>query len=393
MRVLTYVSILSVGMTLSSFVIVMAVMNGFDRDLQSRIVSSIGAIRGFPIAGVLAYTAELREDIQSVPGVLAVTPELELSALLRSPSSGRLHTAAVESQIIAVPLPQKSHTSSLDRHLTPGSRLPVGGDILLGESLADKLSVERGDSLQAIVLFPATHEAVTTRDRPVEAGFRVSGTYRTGYYEVDASRSILARSTIDPLFDLPPALAHSLEIAVDDPSAAPAIAARLDERVGARGLYFRSWRQMREPLFRAVNLEKRVMGMILSIFGFISVFCVLSALIATSIEKRRELAALRAMGMTRREQSVVLLVSGAIAAGLGIVLGTIMAGCGHQIITRSDLFRLPPEIYDLDRLPSAWSTPLFLASAAALFVLSVLASAIPAAIQSRNSPSEALREE
>ena len=150
---------------------------------------------------------------------------------------------------------------------------------------------------------------------------------------------------------------------------------------------------MREPLFRAVNLEKRVMAIILSLFGLVAAFSVFSALTATSVEKRLELAILRAMGMSRGAVAKVLIFAGCICGGLGLLLGGMLSIAGHMLITRSEIFRLPSDIYDLDRLPSEWSTPLFAATGCILFALSVLAAIIPAALQAQKSPSAALREE
>lgn len=391
---LTYLSIASVGLALGAFVIVMAVMNGFDRDLKSRIVAGIGAVRGFPTTGLIEYTLHIEQSILETPGVTAAAAELVIPALLRSTAGRDAVPATAEAEVTAVDLRQKIKTSPLGQTLLASSALPGPQEILLGSALAEKLRVEPGDSVDAVLMFPATGAPLTEKGAaPIQVTLRVSGLFRTGYYEMDAARAILPIDTVRNYFGLPASVAHAVEIGVTSPEDAPSVTATLQDRLGGEGLYFRSWRDMREPLFRAVDLEKRVMALILFLFGLVSVFSVLSALTATAVEKRRDLAALRAMGMTRRTVALVLFIAGGICGGLGVVLGSGLAISGHLLITRSGLFRLPSDIYDLDRLPSEWSTPLFAGSAAVLFCLALLAATFPAAVQARKSPSEALREE
>lgn len=393
-RLLTYLSIASVGLTLGAFVIVMAVMNGFDRDLQSRIVAGIGAVRGFPLAGALAYTPNLDTAILETPGVTASTPEIHLSALLRSSRGHGGIPSTSEAEVTAVDLNQKIRTSPLNKQLLAGSALPSSHEILMGSALAEKLSVDVGDSVEAVLLFPSPEfPFAQAGSLPVQQALRVSGLYRTGYYEIDAASAILPIESVRPLFGLPPYEAHAIEIGVSSPGAAQAVTERLQDRLGKEGLYFRSWRDMRAPLFRAVDLEKRVMALILMLFGLVAVFSVLSALTATAVEKRRELAALRAMGMNRLGVASVLLTAGGICAGLGVLLGSALSIGGHLLITRGDFFRLPADVYDLDRLPSEWSTVLFAVSASLLFLLALIAATFPAVVQARKAPSEALREE
>ena len=392
-RLLTYLSVGSVGLTFAAFVIVMAVMNGFDRDLQTRIISSIGAIRGFSLIGAMACTPQIEKTILETPGVSASTPEVRLSALLRAGGGPRHVPITAEADVTAVSIERKIKTSPLEKQLVGRSLLPDLGEILLGAALAEKLSVEPGDTIEAVLLFPSTDLAHPEGGQPVETKFRVSGVYRTGYYEIDATAAILPIESVRRIFGIPEVLAHNIEIAVIDREDVESVNSNLSERLLPSGLYFRTWRDMREPLFRAVNLEKRVMAMILSLFGLVAAFSVFSALTATSVEKRLELAALRAMGMGRRAVSSVLIYAGCICGGLGLLLGGALAIAGHLLITRSGIFRLPSDIYDLDRLPSEWSTPLFAQTACVLFALSVLAAIIPAVLQAQKSPSAALREE
>ncbi|OGH59186.1 MAG: hypothetical protein A3G34_02565 [Candidatus Lindowbacteria bacterium RIFCSPLOWO2_12_FULL_62_27] len=392
-RLLTYLSIGSVGLTLGAFVIVMAVMNGFDRDLQARIISGTGAVRGFPLSGWLNYTEDIQRAVLETPGVTSASAELQVSGLMR-PIPGRPGLSGLsEAAVTGVDVSQKALTGTLRRQLQAQSVFPADEEILLGSALADKLGVDRGDSVEAILAIPALTSSAHGGPGPIVTTWRVSGTYRTGYYEFDASGAIVPIGTLRRHLGLSDDLVHSVEIGVSDPGAADAVSARLQARLGAEGLYFRSWREMREPLFRAVRLEKRVMAIILFLFGLVSVFSVLSALTATAVEKRRELAALRAMGLPRRRVAGLFLTAGGICGGLGLLLGSAVAAGGHLLITKSDLFRLPSEVYDLDRLPSEWSTPLYVCSAAILFVLSLAAATFPAHVQSRKPPSEALREE
>lgn len=383
MRMLTYLSICSVGLTLAAFVTVLSVMNGFDRDLQDRIVSSIGAIRGFPLRGVgrpAVYTPRMEKSILETPGVLSATPEARVSAILRGVPSD----IVCEAEITVVSIASKIKTSPLDQQLLGVSRMPAAGEILLASALAEKLSIVPGDSLWAILILESANFPAT---------FRVSGTYRTGYYEMDERSAILPIETLRALVGVHGVPVHSVEIAVSRRDEVQAVTASLTDSLLKDGMYFRSWRDMREPLFRAVNLEKRVMALILSLFGIVSVFSVFSALTATAVEKRRELATLRAMGMTRGGVAAVLIFAGFICAGLGTMLGSALSVSGHLLITRSDFFRLPSDIYDLDRLPSAWSTELFASAAGVLFVLSLAAAAIPAIVQAGKAPSAALRDE
>ncbi len=392
-RLLTYLSIASVGLALSAFVIVMAVMNGFDRDLQARILGGVGAVRGFSIAGTIAFTPEVEKTVRETPGVVDVTPEIQVSALIRASAAGHPAPSTREALIYAVPIDRKIRTSPLQHQLQDLSRLPDSGEILLGSALAEKLSVRPGDRVDAVILFPSKSPPYAETSAPVQTDFRVSGVFRTGYYEFDQGSVIAPAETIRRLFGLPPSLAHALEIGVRNPDDAESIAGGLEQALSKDGFYFLSWKDLRAPLFRAVRLEKRVMALILSLFGVIAVFSVLSALSATAVEKRKELATLRAMGMTRGRVAQVLVTAGAIAGLLGVILGAGLALAGHVLITRSSLFSLPADIYDLDRLPSEWSTALFAAAATVLFVLSILAATIPAVAQARKSPSVALREE
>ena len=390
--VIAVFSLLGIMLGVATLIIVMAVMNGFRADLLDRILGFNGHITVYAAPGApLSDFDQLAAKIKAVHGVTAAYPEIQgqVMATSRDQSSGVL-VRGVSAQTIQA-------QSLIATHLSSGALAGFnGGGILIGSRLAFKLGVHPGDTV-TLISPQGTPTAFGTMPR-IKA-YRIAGTFNVGMYEFDSGVIFMPLPQAQIFFQLPNAVSD-ISVFVTKPDDVRTYDQAVAAALGGRMRIF-DWQQSNLSFFNAVEIERNVMFLILTLIIVVAAFNVISSMIMLVKDKGRDIAILRTMGATRGMILRIFMLSGAsigiVGTLLGFVLGVEFAAHIEAIrqviqgIIGTNLFA--PEIYFLTQIPARLD-PYEVGSVVAMaLALSFLATIYPSWRAARLDPVEALRYE
>lgn len=381
-----------VGMALGvmALIVVLSVMNGFDREMKQRILSVVphGFIDREP---GLENWQSLAQKVEQHPEVVATAPYIEGFALIS-------YAQGVEGVQLQGILPQaQERVSVVEQHMLAGSThdlRPGEFGIVMGRLLARQLGLALGDkvklTLPDITITPA---GVYPRMRR----FTLVGIFEVGA-QMDHSLAMIHIEDAERL--LRREGPQGLHIKVEDIYRAAPILAELGETLGPE-YKVKDWSQTQGSLFQAVKMEKLVIAALLSIIIAVAAFNIVSSLVLMVADKRGDIAVLRTLGLTARQVMAVFVVQGSAVgfAGtlIGAVLGSVLAlFIGPLVASLESLLGLrvfDPSVYFISYLPSELRWQDLLAICATALVLSLLATLYPAYRAAQIEPAEALRYE
>jgi len=389
--VIAIFSFLGIALGVATLIIVMSVMNGFRAELLGRILGLNGHLGVYSAQGKIPDFDPLVQQVKDVPGVVAVHPLIEGQVL--ASAKGRSTGAAVrgmrESDVAG--------ESLLAGHIKQGKLDEFADDgVLIGEKLAFKLGLRLGDS---ITLLSPNGTATAFGNVPRVKTYHIAAMFDVGMYEYDSNFIFLPLETAQLYFQAPGAVT-TLQVFVRDPDEARSVGYVIASRLGDRYRIY-DWQQSNSAFFGAVQVERNVMFIILSLIILVAAFNIISSMIMLVKDKTRDIAILRTMGATRGMILRIFILSGASIGVVGTILGFVLgvAFASHiqeirelvQSVIGTELFS--PEIYFLTQLP-ARVDPREVASVLAMaFGLSLLATVYPSWRAARLDPVEALRYE
>ncbi len=390
--VIAWFSLLGIVLGVATLIIVMAVMNGFRQELLSRILGLNGHLSIYgPPAGLTEFDP-LAGTVAGVEGVVVVDPMIEGQAMVTANGVARgavvrgLRTEDIRRRAI------------LTENITSGSLDDFKGKdaVLIGSRLAERLGLSIGD--QITVISPkgnisAFGTVPRVRSYPVVATFNI------GMYEYDSGFVFMPLEAAQVYFRLPDAVT-TLEVFVEDPDDAPNMVRDVRAAVGNIGR-IHDWQRANASFFNAIQVERNVMFLILTLIIVVAAFNIVSSLIMLVKDKGRDIAILRTMGATRGMIMRIFFLSG-ISIGVigtfgGFVLGLAFATNietirqGIQALTGTELFAA--EIYFLSRLPAEVEAVEVTAIVVMALALTFLATIYPSWRAARTDPAEALRYE
>jgi lipoprotein-releasing system permease protein len=385
-------SFLGITLGVATLIIVMAVMNGFRTELLTKILGVNGHVVAQPLDGPLTDYAAVAERMSKVAGVNFVLPLVEGQALASSPAaSGGVLVRGVRAQDLG-------RLQLVSRTIRDGTLegFDEGDGVLIGKRLAEQLGVGAGDTLSLVTPRGAvTPMGVTPRIK----GYRVAAIFEIGMSEYDAAFVFLPFQEAQAYFNREDD-ASAIEIYLNRPDDVEWIKPKLQEAAG-RPVYLLDWRDRNKTFFSALEVERNVMFLILTLIVLVAALNIVSGLIMLVKDKGRDIAILRTMGATRGAVMRIFLITGAsigvVGTIAGFVLGMIVCWNVESIraflayLTGTELFS--PEVYFLSRLPAdpeARETATVVLMALAL---SVLATLYPSWRAARLDPVEALRYE
>jgi lipoprotein-releasing system permease protein len=368
---------------------VLAVMNGFESEVQSRIAGTDAhvVLLGESAAGVTGAGA-LAAEVARQPGVEGVAPFTYAKAMV-------FHEGFTEGLIVkGVDLRAERGVTSVGSNIQPAlDSIPVrtaGGypGIVLGSELAGRLAARVGDRVVLATLGGVDASPLGFTPRLKE--FRVVGVFTSGLYTYDSSLGFTSIPASQEFFQLGDAVT-GIEVRITDMFDAPAVAGELLRTVHTPGLRANNWIELNRNLFTWMKLEKTVMFLILALIVLVAAFNIVSTLFMVVLEKRRDIGVLRSLGARRRTVLQVFLAEGLLIGGLGTGLGVALGSTLIAVLRRYPFVRLPGDVYFIERLPVRPEAGDFAVVIVAALVLCLAAALYPAWRASLLDPVEAIR--
>ena len=389
---ITLISLIGISLGVAALIVILSVMNGFEGELRSRLLSmsAHGQVSG--AAGVVEDWRELVADVAREPGVAAAAPFVQMEGMAQSGRDLKavlVHGVDPEYERALSGNQVNLLEGDLDA-LRPGDR-----SIILGRLLALDLGVRLGDGVVLLIPRPVGDGTL----EPVLERFVLRGVFEAGLQEHDAILGLVNVHDAAAILGLGDAVS-AVRFRADDVMQAPAIAARLENRSGS-ALVTSDWTVENESYFRAIRLEKMMMSLILSLIIGVAAFNIVASLVMVVTDKTTDIAVLRTLGMRANGIVRVFFIQGAVIgwAGvfIGVLLGIVLAvnvPIIVPILERLFGFQIMPgDVYYVTRIPSILETADVVIIAVAAFVLTSLATLYPARRAAQVNPAAALRYE
>ena len=385
-------SLIGIFLGVATLIIVMSVMNGFREELIARILGLNGHLTAYAYESGFADFDPLITRIKEVDGVVTVAPSVTGQVI--AAANGRATFGQVrgvrDSYLEARPL--------LSQNIIAGQLedYRAGDGVLIGDRMARKLGVSVGDS---ITLLSPEGRTTLMGTVPRTRAYPVAATFDMGMFEYDATFVFMPLELAQVYFRKQGEVS-AIELTVADPERIREVEADVKAVIGSRG-WIVDWRRANAQFVNALQVERNVMFVILTLIVLVAAFNIIAGLIMVVKDKGRDIAILRTMGATRGQILRIFFMNGAAIGVAGTVLG-VAGGVAFAAnidtirvwlegLTDAELF--PAEIRFLSQLPSRIDPVEVVIVAAMAIGLSFLATIYPAWRAARLDPVEALRYE
>ncbi len=385
-------SLLGIALGVATLIIVMSVMNGFRHELLGRILGLNGHLTMEAYQGPLPDYDRLTEELRQLPMVKMADPLVQGQAMVT------VKDRAVGAVVRGMRPEDVKARAIFASNIKEGSLDRFHGEdvVIIGRRMAEGLGVGVGDQ---ITLISPQSTATLIGLIPRIKAYEVVGIFEIGMSEYDSGFVFMPLEAAQLYFKMPGA-ASDIEITVDDPDRIAAAVDAIQAKIG--GNYrFIDWQQANSSFFGAIQVERNVMFLILTLIIVVAAFNIISGQIMLVKDKGRDIAILRTMGATRGMIMRIFLLSGAsigvLGTGLGFGFGLAFADNIEQIrqwlqgLLHTRLF--PEEIYFLSQLPAIVDPGEVTTVVVMSLTLSLLATLYPSWRAARLDPVEALRYE
>lgn len=389
---ITLISLLGISIGVAALIVILSVMNGFEGELRSRLLSmsAHGSVAGGD--GITREWAALREQVADEPGVVSAAPFIEMEGMIQS---GRDLVAVL---VHGVDPDYERELSGTRVNFNDGGfdvLQPGERSIILGQILASRIGARIGDGVVLLVPKPVGDGTL----EPVLERFVTRGIFEAGLQDHDAVLALVHADDVAEILELDDAV-HSIRFRANDVLLAPAISRSLKEKLG--GDYTSSdWTIENGSYFRAIRLEKMMMSLILSLIIGVAAFNIVASLVMVVSDKTTDIAVLRTLGMGPEGVVRVFFVQGAVigwaGVAIGVALGVVLAINVPTLVPMLEqLFNMqimPGDVYYVTAIPSELESQDVLVIAISAFVLTSLATLYPARRAALVNPAAALRYE
>jgi lipoprotein-releasing system permease protein len=387
------VSMLGISLGVAALIIVLSVMNGFQKEVRDRMLGVVSHIEIYgPGGGVLPDPARTLEEVRRNRQVIGAAPFISAQALLARGEDMRGTIVrgidpALESQVTE--LATAMQPGVLDK-LVPGQF-----GVVLGAELARNLGVREGEP---VTLIAPSGQVTPAGIVPRLKQMTVVGTFDSGHFEYDSGLVLLHQDDAARIFRLEGPT--GLRLKLKDLHQAREVASELAGTLTGQFL-IRDWTRQNRTWFAAVQLEKRMMFIILTLIVAVAAFNLVSTLVMTVTDKRADIAILRTLGASPASIMGIFVVQGALVGVIGTCAGLLLGlGVAYNIDVIVPALEsalgasfLPRDIYLISRMPSDPQSSDIMPIAVISLVLAFLATIYPSWRASRVNPAEALRYE
>jgi lipoprotein-releasing system permease protein len=385
-------SFLGIMLGVATLIIVMAVMNGFRHELLDKILGLNGHLLIQPLEKPLTDWEQVSARIAQVPGIRLAAPIVEGQALASSPfnAGGVL--------IRGIRLSDLEKLPSVAKNIKQGTLkgFDEGQGVAIGRRLADQLSLRAGDNITLVAPRGAVTPMGTT---PRIKVYKIAAVFEIGMSEYDSAFVFMPLKEAQAYFNRAGDVT-AIEIYTDNPDRVDSYRKAVQD-AAQRPIFMIDWRQRNATFFNALQVERNVMFLILTLIVLVAALNIVSGLIMLVKDKGQDIAILRTMGATQGSIMRVFLITGAsigvVGTLVGFLLGVVVCLNIETIrqflswLTNTELFS--PELYFLSHLPADMDTGETTAVVAMALALSLLATLYPSWRAARLDPVEALRYE
>lgn len=386
-------SMLGLALGVMVMILVLSVMNGFDREMRERVLGMVPHA-SLETGQALSEWPALAERLQQHPDVLAVAPYTQMQGLLTS--AGQVQKVLIN----AVDPARESQVSIVEQFFREGGLTalqPGEFGLLIGDRAAEKLGVQVGDK----VTFVAPEVAVTPAGMfPRMKRFTVAGIFHVGAGEIDGFLAITHIEDAARLKRWRPDQVQGLRLKFADLFQAPGLSWLLAGSLGEE-FFARDWTRTHGNLYQAIRMEKAIIGLLLLLIVAVAAFNIVSTLVMVVTDKRGDIAILRTLGATPGQIMATFMVQGTVIGVVGTLVGALLGivaalNVSGWIAALERLMGhkfLSADVYFIDYLPSRIMTADVVQVCVAALLLSFLATLYPAWRAARTQPAEALRYE
>ncbi|TLS19111.1 MAG: lipoprotein-releasing ABC transporter permease subunit [Betaproteobacteria bacterium] len=390
---ISLISMAGIALGVAALIVVLSVMNGFQKELRTRILGVASHIQVTAINGELHNWLEVGRQTLQHPEVKAAAPFVQAQAMLSRDET-------VRGTLVRGVIPElEDKVADFGRFMKAGkleNLQPGGFGIVLGSDLANAMGVTLEDKVTLIApQGTVTPAGVVPRLR----SFTVVGIFEAGMYEYDSGLALIDMSDAQLLYRLGDGVS-GVRLKLDDLFRAPRVARELVPLI-QEDAYISDWTRSHANFFRAVQIEKNMMFIILSLIVAVAAFNIVSTLVMAVTDKQADIAILRTLGASPRSIMAVFVVQGAligvIGLGLGVVGGVALALNIDVVVPFIERVLgtqfLAKDVYYISQLPSELQWGDVTGITAIAFVLALAATLYPSWRASRVNPAEALRYE
>ena len=392
MSFISTISVSSIALGVMALIIVLSVMNGFQKEVRDRMLSVLSHVEVVHITGSIPDWKALSETILTEKHTVACAPYVAGQGLLNR--RGNLRGIALRG-IDPTYEPQVSDVAKTLGESTISTLKAGDFGVILGCDLARLLRVNVGDKVTLIVAKGNTTPAGFV---PRMKQMTVKGLFQSGHYEFDSTLVFTHIDDAAALFRT--GGPTGIRVKLDDINLAPTVTQHLLMKLPA-DYYATDWTRQNRTWFAAVQVEKRMMAVILFLIVLVGSFGLVSTLVMTVTEKQSDIAILRTLGASPQSIMTIFVIQGCIVGLIGVLLGTglgLAISCNLDVIVPAieHLFGvefLPREIYFISQMPSDPRASDIVPIAVVSFLASLLATLYPSWRAARTHPAQALRHE
>ena len=391
---ISLISLLGITLGMTALITVMSVMNGFQKEVRTRILGVASHVQVSGIDGTLTGWRRVAGEALRHPEVEAAAPFVSAQGMV---SYGQIVSGVAVRGI----LPEMENDVAdfagmmVDGELS--DLVPGGFGMVIGRELARALGVFTGDK---IVLISPQGQVTPAGILPRLKQFTITGIFQAGHFEYDSSLVLIHMSDAQKLYRMGEDEVSGVRLKLRDLFHAPQVVRELAPMISA-DVYISDWSRQHANYFRAIQIEKRMLSLILALIIAVAAFNIVSTLVMAVTDKQSDIAILRTLGASPRSIMKVFIVQGTLIGVLGTTLGVIggvlLAYNIEAVIAAIErVFSvqfLSREVYYISEIPSDLQLPDVITVAAVSFVLTLLATLYPSYRASKVNPAEALRYE
>lgn len=389
---ISLISMAGIALGVAALIIVLSVMNGFQKDVRDRMLSVLAHIEISGASGVLPDWQEVARKALQHPEVRGAAPFVASQAMLT-------HDRDMQGVIVRGVLPEQEPTvSDVARQIRQGSFEDLGAGsfgIVLGADMARAMGVDVGGK---VTLIAPQGQVTPAGVLPRLKQFTVVGIFRSGHPEHDAAMAFIHLDDAMKMFRM--AAPTGIRLKIEDMHQAQQVAQDLSGNFGP-GVVVQDWSQQNRAWFSAVQTEKRMMFIILTLIIAVAAFNMVSTLVMTVTDKQADIAILRTIGASPRSIMQIFIIQGALIGLIGTLIGACLGvATALNIDVIAPLIEralgiqfLPADIYLINTLPSDLRWPDVWAISMLAIMLAFLATLYPSRWAAKLNPAQALKYE